>query len=103
MSIRDAIDELNNQEANGDEDLSVSVPQSATFTLDGHASQGTINIFQDVISEDDILTKVPSARQSLDNNSVIFSFPTEQALITSPPKRPLSTSTQDNVSPSNSI
>jgi hypothetical protein len=107
-SIKYATEEMNSQEMDADEDLSVTVPHQYAVntvpTLDGLDGTGRvvdkdIQIFEDA-PMDDIHVQTASARQSLDNNSVIFSFPKEQTLVTSPPKRPVSEfNQQDNVLP----
>ena len=55
-----------------------------------------IKFFKDAITEDDLAIQNEQPRLSLDN-TVIFSLPTEQGLITSPPKRQISINEENNV------
>ena len=55
-----------------------------------------IKFFEDAIVEDDLPIQNEQSRLSLDN-TFIFSLPTEQALITSPPKRQISLNEENNV------
>ena len=55
----------------------------------GQFVAGEIKLFEDCIDTDDIPVPKGNSRESLDN-TITFSFPAEQALITSPPKRHLS-------------
>ena len=61
-----------------------------------------INFFEDAVTEDDLTIQNEQPRLSLDN-VVIFSLTTEQALLTSPPKRQISLNEEKNVNFSKNI
>ena len=55
-----------------------------------------IKFFEDAVTEDDLTRQNEQPRLSLDN-VVIFSLPTEQGLLSSPPKRQISLNEEKNV------
>jgi hypothetical protein len=103
VSIRDVMEDMTNQDIDVNEDFSVFVPQINTIKpaaidpldIGNHFVKDT-NFFEDVAQADNIPSKSPRKRKSLDSHSVIFSFTGDRDFATSAPERPLD---EENVLP----